>query len=184
MSLTKLIKNQTIMIDDHQRGNREIKNFDNHSSDIHLDKKTNFKIDGKFQDIRIKISINSDRKPVINLENNKSKKLDQIPKQLKKEIDDAFQNTELALNFFNDIENNIKNYPSILEDKNKCIFVFDRLAKFFELRKTGEEIYNRQKSYEATFRTKDHRDIKAKIGQTKIVIGETNGINQEFLDSI
>lgn len=172
------------MIDDHQRGNREIKDFDKHSSDIHLDKKTNFKIDGKFQDIRIKISINSDRQPVINLENNKSIELDRIPKKLKKEIDNAFENTELTLNFFNDVKENIKNYPSILKDKEKCISVFDRLAKFFELRKTGTEIYNMQESYEATFRTKDHRDIKAKIGKTKIVIGEANGINQEFLDSI
>jgi hypothetical protein len=134
MSLTNLIKNQTIMIDDHQRGNREIKNFDNCSSDIHLDKKTNFKVNGKYQDITVKISLNSDRKPLIKLENN-NEKLHEIPKALKTEIKNALEDNHIAFNFFKDVEDNIKNYSSLLEDRQKCISVFDRIAEYFELKK-------------------------------------------------
>ena len=54
MALKELIENQTIKIDDHKRGNREIKNWDNARSDIHIDKTTNFPLNGKRQKVRIK----------------------------------------------------------------------------------------------------------------------------------
>ena len=61
MGLKSLIENQTIIIDDHKRGNREIKNWDDIQNDVHIDKKTNFRINGKKQNFRIRIPINSDR---------------------------------------------------------------------------------------------------------------------------
>ena len=44
MSLQALLNNQTIEIDDHKRGAREIKNWDDPNADIHIDKKTKYKI--------------------------------------------------------------------------------------------------------------------------------------------
>lgn len=49
MALNGLIKKQTIIIDDHKRGSQEVKNWDDPSSDIHIDKTTNFPLDGKRQ---------------------------------------------------------------------------------------------------------------------------------------
>ena len=43
MSIHTLIKNQTIMIDDHHWGVGEVKSWDDNSKDIHIDKKTQYK---------------------------------------------------------------------------------------------------------------------------------------------
>ena len=51
MALNGLIKKQTIIIDDHKRGSQEVKNWDDPSSDIHIDKTTNFPLDGKRQKV-------------------------------------------------------------------------------------------------------------------------------------
>ena len=64
MSLQALLNNQTIEIDDHKRGAREIKNWDDPSIDIHIEKTTKYKIKGVLQDIIIKISINNQR-PIV-----------------------------------------------------------------------------------------------------------------------
>lgn len=66
MSLKGLIDKQTIIIDDHKRGIGEIKNWDAPSSDVHIDKLTNFPIKGKRQKVRIRIPINSER-PIKNV---------------------------------------------------------------------------------------------------------------------
>ena len=46
MSIKKLIDNQTIIIDDHKRGSGEIKNWYDLANDVHIDKLTNFRIEG------------------------------------------------------------------------------------------------------------------------------------------
>jgi hypothetical protein len=61
MSLRKLIEGQKIIIDDHKRGSGEIKDWDNPANDIHIDKTTNFKVDGTRQALRIRVPINSER---------------------------------------------------------------------------------------------------------------------------
>ena len=60
MALKNLIENQIIIIDDHKRGAGEIKDFDNLENDIHIDKETNYKIDGKRQKLKIRVPVNSD----------------------------------------------------------------------------------------------------------------------------
>ena len=60
MALKELINEQTVIIDDHKRGSREAKNWDDQSRDIHIDKTTNFPLDGKIQKLKIRIPINSD----------------------------------------------------------------------------------------------------------------------------
>ena len=87
MGLKRLIEDQTIIIDDHIRGNRELKNWDDPSVDVHIDKSTNSKINGEWQRVRIRVPINSNRP--IKVENKKGK-LEEIPRRLKKEIKDAF----------------------------------------------------------------------------------------------
>ena len=61
MALSKLINNQKIIIDNHNQGCRVINNWDEQSSDIHIDKMTNYKIEGRKQKVRIRIPINSER---------------------------------------------------------------------------------------------------------------------------
>ena len=92
MALKELIENQTIKIDDHKRGNREIKNWDNARSDIHIDKTTNFPLNGKRQKVRIKIPINSDRP--ISIENERHQEVNEIPNRLKREIQQALENKQ------------------------------------------------------------------------------------------
>ena len=47
MSLKSLIENQSIKIDDHKWGNREIKDWDNKQFEVHIDKTTFYPINGK-----------------------------------------------------------------------------------------------------------------------------------------
>ena len=89
MGLKSLIENQTIIIDDHKRGNREIKNWDDIQNDVHIDKKTNFRINGKKQNFRIRIPINSDRP--IKIENTRKNTLADLPGRFQKEIREAFE---------------------------------------------------------------------------------------------
>ena len=61
MSLRSLIKKQIVTIDDHKRGCQEIKNWDDPNFDVHIDKVTQYTINGEKTAVRIKIPINSDR---------------------------------------------------------------------------------------------------------------------------
>ena len=98
MALNGLIKKQTIIIDDHKRGSQEVKNWDDPSSDIHIDKTTNFPLDGKRQKVRIRIPINSDR-PII-IENGKRLELNEIPKKLYWENRKALPPPQIRIFFF------------------------------------------------------------------------------------
>lgn len=118
MSLIALLNNQTITIDDHKRGAREIKNWDNPSSDIHLEKKTKYKIEGFYQEVIIKISLNADR-PIISIDS-KKKKLE-VPKKLLKEIRQAFFDLRKVDAFISDLVQILKNYASIYNDEEKVI---------------------------------------------------------------
>ena len=61
MRLRSLIKNQVLSIDDHKWGCQEEKKWDFKHCDIHVDKRTNFPINGKIREVQIKIPINSNR---------------------------------------------------------------------------------------------------------------------------
>ncbi len=69
MSLKPLIKNQSLIIDDHSQGNREINDWDNKNKDVHIHKNTRTKIEGKKSNLTIKIPINSGRKISISNKN-------------------------------------------------------------------------------------------------------------------
>ena len=111
MRLRSLIKNQVLSIDDHKWGCQEDKNWDIQHCDIHVDKKTNYPIKGKIREVQIKIPINSNRPIEITdkIKGNKSN-LDDIPRNLKKEIENAFSNDKIRKAFVIDVYDVLINF--------------------------------------------------------------------------
>jgi hypothetical protein len=137
MSLLPLLDKQILRIDDHRRGNREIKNWDDNTKDIHIDKRTKYKVDGKIRNVIIRIPINSDREITTTIDGEKSK----IPASLEKEIKQALRgNPEKTKAFTNQIISELKNYESILENEQKASAALERISKHFDLKWTGEKI--------------------------------------------
>jgi len=139
MSLKQLIQNQTIIIDDHKWGTREEKNWDKKDSDIHIDKRTKYPVNGKKQEIRIKIPINSEKEIKVTT---KGKRNVDIPKKLEKEIRKALSNKKKRTAFIRDLIPILKNFKSNLDSVEKARETLDRIAKHFDLDWTGQEIEN------------------------------------------
>lgn len=182
MALKNLIENQTIIIDDHKRGSGEIKDFDNTENDVHIDKVTNFPINGKRQKLKIRIPINSDNP--IKIEN-KRKKIE-IPTKLNKEIKKAFENVEIRIEFIRDILEILENYNSVLTSEEKVIKVLARISKHFDLEWNSETIkkYKEEvlQSYTQFYLDNQGRNYFIKLDRTKITIGEKNGYAKQFRD--
>lgn len=140
MSLKPLIQNQSIIIDDHNWGAREEKDWDKSSRDIHIDKKTKkYKIDGITQEVRIKIPINSDRN--ISLEN-KRNKIAEVPRKLREEISEAFSNKTIRNNFIRELTPILENFKSNLDSIDKAKSVLNRISKHFDLQWDSQTIEN------------------------------------------
>lgn len=175
MSLVNLIKDQVIKIDDHLWGTKEPKSFNGKNKDVHLDKRTNFKMDGKLQKVIIKVSLNNDRKISVSVNN---KKTGEIPKKLLNEIQNTLMKDDrLTRTFFEDVAQIIGNYESLLTDEKKCIDVFDRIAKNFGLTKTGSEIFDSGSLFQESFtHTKyPQNTFLIKMNKKSIKIGEKSG---------
>lgn len=140
MSLKPLINNQNIIIDDHKRGSKEIKDWDNPANDIHIDKETKYKIDGKKQKIKIRIPINSNRD--ISITNKSGFKIE-LPKKLKKEIIKAFENKKTRDVFVKELIPIIDNFSSNIENIEKAKLTLDKIAKHFDLEWKTQEIINK-----------------------------------------
>lgn len=181
MSLKNLIESQTIMIDDHLRGTNEKKNWDDQTKDIHIDKKTNRKIDGKRQSIHIRVPINSTRP--IKIENNKGK-LKEIPRQISREIKEAFEDKKTREAFINDVIETIENFPTILESEKRVQQVLENLSKHFDLDWSGEIIstYTNDalKYYAQLYFDKTGRQYFITVDKAKIEIGQNNGYARYF----
>lgn len=134
MSLKSLIENQKIIIDEHKRATGEIKKWDS-DDDIHIDKETQYKIEGKLQQVRIKIPINSHRKISVEAKS----KINEIPRKLKKEIIKAFENKKKRESFIQDLVEILKNYESTISNLDKVKDAMTRIAKHFELTSWIEE---------------------------------------------
>ena len=137
MSLKSIIQNQTIDIDDHNWGNREVKNWDDSSKDVHLHKRTQFKIEGQHRqvDIRLPINLNNEIKITSN-----SNELTEVPRKLKKEITEAFKDRKTRENFIKDIVLILENYESNLDSLEKANDTLKRVSKHFGLNWTKKEI--------------------------------------------
>ncbi len=140
MSFKPLINHQSLSLDDHYRGTGEMKDFDKQSIDVHIEKKTKYKINGKPTTIIIKIPINSDREITIKI---KGKKQNYIPKRLEKEIKDALSEPKKLKQLAKDLMKTLKNYKSEKSDIEKLRDSLDRIAKHFDLEWTGQEVINR-----------------------------------------
>lgn len=138
MSIKGLIDNQTIIIDDHKRGNREKKNWDDPAADVHIDKITDYPMEGKRQEVRIRIPINSDRQ--ISIENARKQEINNIPRQLRKEIRKAFENKKSRERFVKDLIEILKDFDTVLSSKQRVQQILDNLSKHFELEWTKEII--------------------------------------------
>lgn len=182
MSIKGLIENQTIIIDDHKRGSKEIKDWDNQTNDIHIDKTTNYPLDGKLQHIRIRIPINSQRP--IKIENTRKENLSNIPQKLKKEIKKAFENDTKRREFINDIIVVLKDFKTALETEQRAKQVLENLSKHFELEWTGEKIANHVNDilmdYSEEFKDSKGKSFFMKIDTEKIEIGENSGHVKQF----
>jgi len=177
MSLKSLINNQTIIIDDHKRGNQEIKDWDSPSADIHIDKKTKYPIEGKKQEVRIRLPINSDRP--FKIEGKGKTRLSDIPNQLRREIQQAFDNRKTREEFIIDIVQILQNYDTILDNEQRVEQVLRRLSRHFDLQWTDDKIATYRNNvlelYTQNYTDDDNRSFFITVDKQKIKIGENNG---------
>lgn len=139
MSLRPLINNQSLIIDDHKWGAKEEKNWDKSSTDVHIDKKTKYPIDGKKQDVRIRIPINSDRNISVEIKRDKNS---EVPSRLRKEIIEAFENKKKRDAFIKELIPILENFSSNLDSLEKAESVLKRISKHFDLDWTSQKIEN------------------------------------------
>jgi hypothetical protein len=176
MNLKGLIDRQIIIIDDHRRGSKEIKSCDDQSADIHIDKQTNYPVDGKRQKVRIKVPINSERN--ISIENAKGQHLNKIPRQLRNEINKAFQNKVKRERFIKDLIETLRDFPTILNDRQRLRQILNNLSKHFDL-KWSEEIITTYTDDVLTVYTEYYLDKNGNlffitVDKVKIKLGQTN----------
>lgn len=180
MALKDLIKDQLIIIDDHKRGSQEIKNFDNPENDVHIDKETNFPINGKRQKVKIRIPINSDQP--IKVEN-KRKKIE-LPTKLNKEIKKAFENKKTRTEFIRDVIETLSDYESNFRSEEQVVIVLKRLSKHFNL-EWDEEIIKKYQNevllvYTQFYTDNSGRKFFIKLDRQRITIGQNNGYTKQF----
>ena len=139
MSLRPLINNQSLIIDDHKWGAKEEKDWDKSSTDVHIDKKTKYPIDGKKQDIRIRIPINSERDISVEV---KKDRISEVPNRLRKEIIKAFENKKIRDAFIKELIPILENFSSNLDSLEKAESVLRRISRHFDLDWTSQKIEN------------------------------------------
>lgn len=180
MALKNLIEDQTIIIDDHKRGASEIKNFDNPENDVHIDKETNYRIDGKRQKIKIRIPVNSNNP--IKIENRLGKI--PIPNKLNKEIKKALEDKKTREDFIKDVIETLVDYKSILRSEEKATMVLKRLSKHFDLNWDDETIKQYRddvlSSYTQFFTDDKNKKFFIKLDKDKITIAQNNGYSKQY----
>ncbi|MDL2320454.1 hypothetical protein LJC45_04905 [Alistipes sp. OttesenSCG-928-B03] len=183
MALKKLIENQVVRIDDHKRGSREIKNWDDERNDIHIDKTTNRPINGKIQEVRIRIPINSARP--IRIENSKGQDINDIPRGLKREIVNALENENTRGAFVNDVMRVLEDFETALSSEERARQVLTNISKHFDLNWPDEIITNYAKditqskdvlrSYTLVYHDDEGKEFFSRLDEDKIEVGQYNG---------
>lgn len=177
MSLRELIKKQTIIIDDHKRGGQEVKNWDDPSCDIHIDKITNFPLNGKIQKVRIRIPINSDRP--IKIEAGKRQQINEIPGKLQKEINRALENKQIRDSFISEVMAILNNFDTALSNEERAKTVLTRISKHFGLDWPTETISNYANdgllAYTLVYRQSSSEEYFAIIDRERIQLGQYCG---------
>lgn len=172
MPMKSILKNQTIRIDNHQRGNVPIK-WDAPSQDIHLHKSQNG--DKKRLRYEIRIPLNTANEVTFNSAS------EPVPSKIKKEIETAFKDNAKRLQFISDLKNALKNCTW---DENDAPKVAKQIAKVFGF--TEDELSNKISPY--CLRLVNEPQIKYQIFvNTKkkfLIVGEfqpfsANGLHKE-----
>lgn len=176
MSLKPLIQRQTLKIDDHKWGSKERKNWDRSHTDVHIDKSTKYPINGKNQNVRIRIPINSDRP--LNVENQKGSTLEKVPRKLEKEIKSAFEDRETREAFINDLVDILSNYDSVLDTTAKVSEALGKISRHFDLKWTDQNIQSYVNGYLSKY-TQIYTDDSGEqyyitIDEKKIKIGSVD----------
>ena len=143
--MKRLLNNQAIFIDDHKRCVSHA-NFDDPSADIHLDKKSK---DGLY---RIKVPLNSDKPIQVSVKGNRGQT---IPKDLKREIQDAFSDEKKRKGFVKELVDILKNYPYTDVNKEfdsdgvpqKAFNALKQISKHFDLEWSEDTVKGYLKRY-------------------------------------
>ncbi len=184
MSLKELINGQDIMIDDHKRGAKEIKNWDS-DDDIHIDKTTQYKVEGKLQAVQIKIPLNSNKKISVEAKT----KINEVPRKLKKEIVKAFENKNQREYFIKDLLKILKNFESTIDNLDKVQEAMSRVAKHFDLNSWTEQeikhdIGKTLKSVARLYKDEENNnEYYIIIDRERIRLGELSTSWKELLES-
>ncbi len=177
MSLKGLIDNQTIIIDDHKRGNGEVKDWDDKSIDVHIDKTTNYPLNGQRQNVRIRIPINTDRD--VRIENGRNQRINEIPNQLRKEIRKAFENKNTRERFISDLVNILKDFETVLNSEDRVSQILKRLSQHFDLKWTEEKTATYTNDilvlYTQIYKDELGKEFFITVDNKKIKIGQNNG---------
>lgn len=142
MSLQSLTNGQTITIDDHKRGCREHKDWNNPSADIHLHKSTNDTNDPKA--VSIRIPLNNPERPVYIENTHRHQKREEVPTWLRKEIEKTLNNKKLREKFLKGIVKRLDDYKWPYSNVSHEIFhkeikkLIEKIAKGFNLKVTEE----------------------------------------------
>ncbi|MCR5361876.1 MAG: hypothetical protein K6E73_07685 [Bacteroidales bacterium] len=123
MKLRKLIENQTIRVDNHHRGDGCPLNWDSKKGDIHIHKI----VHRSGTDYTFKIPLNVQH-PLTSAD------FERMPHHIRKEIEEAFQDAALRQDFVKTLYDILKDYESIVSDKEKAFNALMRVCDYFDLK--------------------------------------------------
>ena len=149
-----LIRNQKIRIDSHQRGDGRL--LDIASVHIHKSTKQPIPIDGKKQHVVIEIPLHGDHEPLIQ---STTGRLDDIPRQLKEEIQEALSNKKQVAIFVKEVLHTLQNYPGWHPED--LIDALRRIASIIGIEWTEEQLQtysNNALGFVCHLQLFDHRD--------------------------
>lgn len=182
MALDSLIKRQTIIIDDHKRGGQEVKNWNDVRNDIHIDKTTNFSLNGKIQKVRIRIPLNSERP--ISIEKERKQVIDKIPGKLRHKINNVLENRETRNSFVKEVMEILEDFETALSNEQRANQVLTNISKHFGLNWPVETITNYAKdvllAYTLVYKDDDGREFFSKLDSEKIEIGQYCGYAKQL----
>lgn len=113
---------------------------------------------------------------IINKKNGNKSELNDIPNNLKKEIENAFSNDEIRNAFVIDVYDVLKNFSSKISDEKKAKETLMKIAKHFNLGIPTETIStyvdNVLSKYSLKFKIAKNEEYTAEIQKDNIRIGQ------------
>ena len=132
MNLKPLLKGQKIRVDVH--GHSEVKKWEDKQYEIHLHKETKSEIEGKLHKFDVIVPLNRDDNVRCRKENHKV----DLPRKLEKEIQSAFSDRDLRVQFVQDLNQELQKYPSNNGDEHKMRDSLKRIGNAFGINSLDE----------------------------------------------